>query len=211
MKKIISMVLIAMLVLSFAAVGSATTLTPEMVDAADQIFVMSSEESEDIIVSAEAKDGKITVTYDSSVLEAATDAQATIIIFDATTVSDPSAGNMIQIDQFEFDPADTTYTYDYKATDGQIIVVMMGGTDIDKPGSTTIEVGPGFVLGDVVGDENGVDGIITLSDAVAVMQYSVNGTVNGEAASEDFLLAADYSEDGKVTMLDAIMIAYSIL
>lgn len=206
MKKIISMVLIAMLVLSFAAVGSAATLTPEMVDAADQIFVMSSEESEDIIVNATAENGVITVTYDSSVLAAATDAQATIIIFDATTVSDPSVGNMIQIDQFEFDPANTTYTYEYEAAADQIIVVMMGGTDIDKPGNTTIEVGPGFVLGDVTGDS-----LVTLQDAVAVMQYSVNGTVGGEAASEDFLLAADYSDDGKVTMLDAIMIAYSIL
>ena len=208
MKKIISMVLIAMLVLSFAAVGSAATLTPEMVDAADQIFVMSSEESEDIIVNATAENGVITVTYDSSVLAAATDAQATIIIFDASNPENatPSAGNMIQIDQFEFDPANTTYTYEYEAAADQIIVVMMGGTDIDKPGSATIEVGPGFVLGDVTGDS-----LVTLQDAVAVMQYSVNGTVDGEAASEDFLLAADYSDDGKVTMLDAIMIAYSIL
>ncbi len=200
MKKIISMILIAMLALSFATAGSAITLTSAQVDAVEQVFVMSSEGSEDIIVNAVAEDGVITVEYDSSVLEAATDAQATIIIFDATTNEKPTAGNMIQIDQFEFDPDNTTYTYDYDAKEGQIIIVMMGGTDIQNPGSTTIVLEDELLLGDVLGD-----GKLDVADAVAVMQYTVNNT----DVSEDFLLAADYNQDEKITMLDAIMIAYA--
>lgn len=205
MKKIISMILLAMLVLSLATVGSAVTMTSAQLDAADQVFVMSSEDSEDIIVNAVAEDGVIKVTYDSSVLEAAEDAQATIIIFNATENETPSAGNMIQIDQFEFDPEDTTYEYAYEAEEGQIIVVMMGGTDIDKPGSVTFEAGPGYVVGDIFGDGIGMD------DAMAVLKYTVSRTVNGQPATEDFIKVADFNGDGKVTIVDAIMIAYSTL
>ena len=205
MKKIISMVLIAMLALSFATVGSAAVLTTGQVDAADQVYVMASEESEDIIVSAVAEDGVITVTYDSSVLAAVENAQATIIIFDATTVATPSAGNMIQIDQFEFDPDNTTYSYPYNAEKGQTIIVMMGGTDIDNPGMATAELA-GVAAGDVDGS-----GYVTLDDALAVARYTVTGLVGGVAATDEFKEVADFNKDGNVTMVDVLMIAYTSL
>ena len=198
MTKIISMLLVVMVaVLSFATVGSAATITAGQIDAAEQMYLASSEDSADITVSAEIVDGDIVATYSSDVLAAATDAQVTIIIFDATTVATPSAGNMIQIDQFAYDSEVNTYTYEYAAEAGQKIVVMMGGTDIDNPGRTEIVVEADGTVGDVNGDEK-----VTMTDAIAVAYYTVNG-----GFTSNQLKLADFNNDGEVTLADAMAIA----
>ena len=195
MKKIVSMILVVMMtMLCFATVGSAVTLTSDLVDAADQMYLASSEDSAEITVEAEATEDSIVVTYSSDVLAATTGTQATIIIFDAATVATPSAGNIIQIDQFDYDAAVSTYEYEYTVEEGQEIVVMMGGTGIENPGSATITT---VVKGDITGE-----GDITMADAIQIARLTLADEITPAQ-----IAAADVTGEGEVTMADAIQVA----
>jgi len=198
MKKIVSMILVVMMtMLCFATVGSAVTLTSDLVDAADQMYLASSEDSAEITVEAEATEDSIVVTYSSDVLAATTGAQATIIIFDAATVATPSAGNIIQIDQFDYDAEVSTYEYEYTVEEGQEIVVMMGGTGIENPDSATIE--DDYVVGDMTGEGN-----VTIGDAILIAQLTLE---DPEDITADQLRRADVNGDGNLTIADAIQAA----
>lgn len=217
MKKILCLVLAVSMLLCISVSASALTVTSGQVDALRATYSASQDAvATDIDISeATYGNGKVSVTFSSEKLAGITDAQTTILVFDAQKPEGseedvaPAAGNILAIDQFTYDADSLTYEALVTAPEGAELVVMMGGTDINVASSKAVAAGtvtpptPSYVKGDATGNNS-----IDVFDAVAVLQHVAaggSGTLTGAN-----LAAADYTENGTIDVFDAVAILQSL-
>lgn len=219
MKKILCLVLAVSMLLSISVSASALTVTSGQVDALRATYSESQGAvATDIDISeATYGNGKVSVTFSSEKLAGITDAQTTILVFDAQKPEGseedvaPAAGNILAIDQFTYNASSLTYEALVTAPEGAELVVMMGGTDIDVATSAAVTEGtvtpptPSYTLGDVDGS-NTVD----VFDAVAILQHIV-ATGSEGALTGASLLAADFDDSGSVDVFDAVAVLQYIV
>lgn len=185
MKKIISLVLCIVLVLSFG-----------MVSFADGLVEDALEKTGITIDSVNVADAyEVTVTYSSEAIDS--ESQVAILVYAGDKATEES---IIYIDQFQHSTG--TYTFPlYSTTEEGTYNVVMGATGVDVAGTTTFTIGSQEIIPDVYGDVSG-DAKVTAIDASQISQ-NVVGTLDFTPAQ---VAAADVDANGTVTSMDASIV-----
>ena len=186
MKKIISLVLCIVLVLSFGMVSFADE------GIIDALYTQSLEATGITIDSVTVADAyNVTVEYSSEAINA--DSQVAILVFLGET---PTEDNIVYIDQFQHSASSYTFPLYSDAADGTYKIVM-GATGVDVAGTATFTIATAPTTPDVYGDVSG-DGRVSATDASQISQ-NVVGMREFTALKA---LAADVNLDGKVSSED---------
>lgn len=190
MKKIISLVLCIVLVLSFGMVSFADE---SIIDA---LYTQSLESTGIAINSVTVADAyNVTVEYASDAVNA--DSQVAILVFLGET---PTEDNIVYIDQFQHSTGSYTFPLYSTAADGTYKVVM-GATGVDVAGTATFTIATQPTTPDMYGDVSG-DSKVTAIDASQIAQNIVGSRTFTALQT----LAADVDVNGTVTSLDASLV-----
>lgn len=203
MKKIVSLILSLVLVLSLVTVASADTTNSLAVE----LYDLTLKTGTDIDITSVVKannSAEFTVTYATD--KVTSDSNVAIVVYKADAAGAvPTEGNIVYIDQFKHSDGSFSFPLKGNVADGKY-VILMGATGLEVAGraefDTFSDVEPSVSFGDV-----NTDGKVSTIDAVMTIQ----SVANMRELAADQIAAADVDQSGLIDMKDVLdIMLYSV-